>query len=128
LRKLLISASVKKFFARSSTAFWFLILIAFIISLYAGDEGRKRVSLLFGIRRGGIFADAALDDFAILSLARLSCPLRTPSSASTLAKIMTLFVNYPSKKFGFTGNTAPFGGVILGSNPSGVARKGVRLT
>ena len=36
-------------------------------------------------------------------------------------EIGSLFVNYPSNKLLYSGNTAPFGGVILGSNPSGVA-------
>ena len=45
----------------------------------------------------------------------------------TFASLLTrspnpdLFVNYPSNKLLYLGNTAPFGGVILGSNPSGVA-------
>ena len=59
-------------------------------------------------------------------MACLSCAF--PGDVNT-AKIMELFGNYPSNKLLYAGNIALFGGVILGSNPSGVARvKGLRLT
>jgi hypothetical protein len=48
-------------------------------------------------------------------------PSMTFASLLTRSPNLDLFVNYSANKLLYSGNTAPFGGVILGSNPSGVA-------